>query len=57
MLTLHTIYIVACILFMVSALCFIGVDPRCTSSRIGWLVATMFTGPIGLIAYLYIGRR
>lgn len=57
MLTLHTIYIVACILFMVSALCFIGVDPRCKSSRIGWLVATMFTGPIGLIVYLYIGRR
>ena len=53
----HATYFCAAIVFMVAALCFIAVDSRCKSSRAGWMILTLFTGIIGLGAYLYTGRR
>lgn len=43
--------------FQAIALGFIGLDPRCQTRRVLWLLVTLITGPIGLLLYFIKGRN
>ena len=55
--TLATIYVLGAFAFQTLALGFIGFDSQCSSKRARWLLLTLFTGPVGLLAYFLKGRH
>lgn len=55
--TLSSMYVLAALAFQAVALGFVALDSRCGSKRPGWLILTLITGPIGLLAYFLKGRE
>jgi hypothetical protein len=55
--TFAAIYVAFAFIFQASALLFAGIDGKCKSNRLGWLVLIFFTGPIGLLIYIIWGRQ
>lgn len=53
---LSTAYVMAAFAFQAIAMGFIGLDHRCQTRRVLWLLLTLITGPIGLFIYLLKGR-
>lgn len=43
--------------FQAIALGFIGLDPRCQTRRVLWLLLILVTGPLGLLVYFLKGRN
>ena len=55
--TLASLYVIGAFAFQTAALTFVSLDGQCSSKRAGWLLLTLFTGPVGLLAYLIKGRH
>ncbi|HNX76333.1 MAG TPA: PLDc N-terminal domain-containing protein [Candidatus Rifleibacterium sp.] len=54
--TLSSMYVLFAFAFQSLALGFVGYDSRGRSNRALWLLATLLTGPIGLLIYFFKGR-
>ena len=54
--TPHIIFGIVSFIIMAALLGFVGFDSKCKSSRIMWLIITLFTGPIGACVYFFVGR-
>lgn len=54
--TLSVLYVVFAFLFQFVSITFIALDKRC-NNRIIWGITTLFTGPLGVLAYAIKGRK
>lgn len=55
--TLAAIYVIFAFVFQFISIGIISFDKKCSSHRLAWAIFTFFTGPIGIVTYLFKGRK
>ncbi|OGK08484.1 MAG: hypothetical protein A2W80_06925 [Candidatus Riflebacteria bacterium GWC2_50_8] len=55
--TLLAGYIIFAFMFQTVAVGFIAQDNRCEKHRAGWALLTLLTGPVGILIYMFKGRK
>ncbi len=55
--TLLAVYTIFAFVFQTLAVGFIAQDNRCARHRIAWALFTIFTGPVGILIYMFKGRK